>query len=193
MPPFREGPIKIDRRLSGEMLHFLRDVGHGHRINIVDASYDIPQGSTVIEYPGSTAEAFEAVTRVIPLEVESAPLAENTIEMRTDKSIEEKVGFDESQKHVASAASRALARSFERLRNDGIYPEGGWETSVGVRFRLDEDEITDAMNEGPDAEVYDGFYTIANNPDKPHTFIRTQDNLPFACVSLVVGHSQLTE
>lgn len=193
MPPFREGPIKVDRKLSGELLHFLRDVGHGHRINIVDASYDIPEGSTVIEYPGSTSEAFEAITRVIPLEVETAPQVKNTIEMRADRAIDERIGFYESEKHIAFAAARALEGSYKRLRDDGIYPEGGWKDTVRVTFRLDEDEIADALAEGEDAKVYDGFYNIANNPDKPHTFIRTQDDLPFACVSLVVGHSQRTE
>lgn len=195
MPPFREGLTKIDRRLSGELLHFLRDVGHRHRINIVDASYDIPAGSVVYEYPGATADAFEAIARLIPIENEVPGPIEVTEMIRDEafRPILEDMADDDPnhEPHVVQLASKAMEKAIKRLniekvgeREDGTVVE--W-IEHDVRLRLDEEEKNSVFGREK------GFYSLANNPEQPRTFIRTQDDLPFACVSLVVGHSQRTE
>lgn len=196
MPPFREGPIKIDRKLSGELLHFLREVGHGHRINIVDASYDIPLGSTVIEYPGATAEAFEAIARLIRIdgEEDSTSPVVNITEMLWDEKFNDIANKKPKPDHVAFLASNALHDSYRRLEADKVgvphrkgLPPLLYPQESQLYSRTHKDQVPRV------AEEEQGFYSIANSSEEPRTFIRTQDDLPFACVSLVVGHSQRTE
>ena len=176
MPPFREGNIQVDRKFNGEALRFLRDVGHGHRINIVDASYDIPEGSRIIDFPGSSAEAYEEIIRLIPIEGEGD--GKLPMLMGSDKKMKDLL--EENEGHPANRAFGAFYAAEVRLNKDGI-GDADWSGSDVVR-RLDDDDPSG-----------NGFYTIANDPDQPHTFIRTVDDLPFACASLVVGHSQRTE
>ncbi|MEK7620893.1 MAG: hypothetical protein AAB395_00890 [Patescibacteria group bacterium] len=196
MPPFREGLVKVDRKLSPELLFFLRDVGHGHRINIVDASYDIPKDSVVIDFPGTTAEAFEAVSRLIRIdgEEDSTSPVVNITEMLWDEKFDDIANKKPRPDHVAFLASKALHDSYRRLEADKVgvphrkgLPPLLYPQESQLYSRTHKDQVTRTNEEGQ------GFYSIANNSEEPHTFIRTQDDLPFACVSLVVGHSQRTE
>jgi L-fucose mutarotase/ribose pyranase (RbsD/FucU family) len=174
MPPFREGPIEVDPRFDGEALHELRDIGHGHRVNIVDRSYDIPRGARTIKFPGSSADALLGIVRLVPLEEGS--IVEY---MRPDATIETAIEGSNSVNFAARSAFRDAAEVLvKQPRRIGInlYP----------LYRKDEDES--AQNSGDP-----GFYTVANSGDERHLFVRTIDDLPFACASLVVGHSQRTE
>ncbi len=189
MPPFREGPIKIDRKLSGEALHFLRDVGHGHRINIVDASYDIPPHAVIIDFPGTTAEAYEAIIRCIPIENENSEKQTKVVGMAWDEDLDTGEDFEAYESSIYTLAARAIQEAGDRLMVDGVSRAKGDEGTYMVWGESDE---SIGRLDGEEAGQQ-GFYSIANNPDQPHTFIRTQDDLPFACVSLVVGHSQRTE
>lgn len=166
MPPFREGQIKIDRGLSGDLLKFLREVGHGHRVNVVDASYDIPRGATVLDYPGSSAAALVGILSLIPIE------GDEVTYMETDQQL------DRVQDHgsVQFAARAALHAVQDGLKEDGIG------IAFDGRYRLDEQETEKV-----------GFYSMANGQLETTTFVRTIDDLPYACASLVVGHSQRTE
>jgi hypothetical protein len=160
MPPFREGPINFDRQIDGDLLKFLYEVGHGHRINIVDASYDIPHNSRVLKYPGSTSDAIRGIVSLIP--IEDCDL------MYPDPDSQESKIMRKAYLQMAQALNTPA------IDNDTF--------STGIFFRLDKDS--------PDGK---GFYTIAKDPGTPHTFIRTRDDLPFACAGLIVGHSQRTE
>ncbi|HTB49205.1 MAG TPA: hypothetical protein VK712_03925 [Verrucomicrobiae bacterium] len=167
MPPFRQGPIEVDRRLDGEALHELREVGHGRRITIVDASYDIPDGVKTIKFPGSSAEALLGIVRLVPLEEGSV------VEyMRPDPSLEESSQTVIAARVAFRKAAEALDEQAGRI-GINLYP----------LYRKDEDEA--AQNSGDP-----GFYSVANNEGQRHLFVRTIDDLPFACASFVVGHSQ---
>jgi L-fucose mutarotase/ribose pyranase (RbsD/FucU family) len=167
MPPFRENPVIVDRRLDGEALHELRDMGHGHRVNIVDASYDIPRGARVIKYPGSSAEALLGIVRLIPIEGD-VEIMERDAEL---------ADADPLAQNISAKASHAFEEVETKLAEDDI------------------DLITfvwNYRNGEADSNGDGGFYDVADNAPK-NLFVRTVDDLPFACASLIVGHSQLTE
>ena len=65
MPPLKG----IDRGLTGRALKALEESGHGRRLAIVDASYNIPRWAQVIDYRGETStEALKGILRLIPVE-----------------------------------------------------------------------------------------------------------------------------
>lgn len=68
MPPFRAELVAVDRLLSPKLLAHLRRIGHGHRLTIVDDSYDIPEKSKRLSFPGNSARALLAVARLIQIE-----------------------------------------------------------------------------------------------------------------------------
>lgn len=41
-----------------------------------------------------------------------------------------------------------------------------------------------------DTDTFPGFYSQANNPERPTIFFRTRDEKAYACAMFVVGHSQ---
>lgn len=168
MPRFRDGPIEVNPFFDGETLSELRDVGHGHRINIVDASYDIPRSSRRVDFPQSSAEALLGVARLIPIEDDLV------IVMSPDPEL----GGKET-KEVLEDINGVAWRKFEAMRR--ILGDRRLKMIEG-RYRYGKDE-SDCV----------GFYDLANNPDEAHLFMRTIDDLPFACASLVAGHSQRTE
>ena len=116
MPPFREGPIKVDRRFDGDALKELREIGHGHAINIVDASYDIPRGSKVIRFPGSSADALLGVVRLIPIEGE-------VVIMDRDEEMD---ATDPRAESVSAIASRLFEEALDIARNDGVELDCHW-------------------------------------------------------------------
>ncbi|HSX36684.1 MAG TPA: hypothetical protein VLG13_00985 [Patescibacteria group bacterium] len=160
MPPFRERRVLIDRNLDGDLLKFLRDVGHGHRINIVDASYDIPASSRVFKYPGTSAQALLGIAVLIPVEADKVTI------MAPDPGSEDKSINVQARTAFAKGAF-ALASAYEFV-------------DLGIDYL--------SRNAEADGEL--GFYGLANESTASHSFIRTIDELPFACASLVVGHSQ---
>lgn len=173
MPPFREKGVKVDRKLDGDALKMLRDVGHGHRINIVDASYNIPEGAQVIKFPGTSAEAYSAVLHLIPVDEDMDAV---TI-MGVDRSLDD----DEAALRAMGAFSDVERQLNEEGlgSNDNPGTERDWSESFAIN-RLSQESLLGG----------EGFYDIANNPNVASTFIRTIDELPFACASIVVGHSQ---
>jgi L-fucose mutarotase/ribose pyranase (RbsD/FucU family) len=65
MPPLKG----IDPGLNGEALKALEESGHGDQIVIVDPSYSIPEGATVIDYQGkSSASALRGILALVPHE-----------------------------------------------------------------------------------------------------------------------------
>jgi L-fucose mutarotase/ribose pyranase (RbsD/FucU family) len=177
MPPFREGPIRVDRRLSGVLLKELREVGHGHRINIVDASYDIPRESVVHDFPGDSADAYLSIARVIPIEREDSEGEVDVCAMLPDQHLLDNVvpGIADSRIYIKARSNfkgvgSKLTREIEKVDFTNI------------------EECS--RHDGVDYEGSKGFYSLANSQANPHFFVRTIDELPFACISLVVGHSQ---
>lgn len=164
MPPFREGKIEVDRRLDGETLQELRDIGHGHRITIVDASYDIPRGSRVLKFPGSSADALLSVIKLIPIEDTAFEVMDADSDWEADGE--------------ATEVERRAGAAFTRVEDELVEIEGG-EIQNGIAYKPRKGE--------------NGFYATANNPNEPGLFIRTTDDLPFACVTFLAGHSQITE
>jgi L-fucose mutarotase/ribose pyranase (RbsD/FucU family) len=166
MPPFRKRTI-IDPRFDGEALHELRDIGHGHRINIVDASYDIPRGARVIKFPGSSADALLGIIRLIPIEDNEVAIMEQDAEFANSPL-----------SHIARRASLAFEQIVDKLPAKN-------EPELLRRRRLTEEEVLDTPGNV-------GFYELANRNIEQSLFVRTTDELPFACASLVAGHSQRT-
>jgi L-fucose mutarotase/ribose pyranase (RbsD/FucU family) len=166
MPPFREGPIIVDRRFDADALYELRRIGHEHQINIVDASYDIPRGAKVIKFPGSSAEALLGIVRLIPIEKDSVEIMERDAELEQD---------DPDGQHISAQASHAFEDALETARH-----ENDIDLDVHWNYRH-----VQAGSNGA------GFYDDANNAPNS-LFVLTTDDLPFACVSLVAGHSQRT-
>ena len=185
MPPFREGPIHVDRRLDEDALYELRKAGHGVRIHIVDASYPIPDGAKTIKFPGTSAEAFGAIVRVIPVADDSASVP-NMIAMRPDNEPFGKEGIIDDDSHVTNLADVALMAVAKKLHYEGVGKAEGAEHAPDWTA-VERIEREDTIEEGP------GFYSRAQESGIQHIFVRTVDNLPFACVSLVVGHSQRTQ
>lgn len=167
MPPFREGQIEVDRRFNGEGLHALRDIGHGHMVNVVDASFDIPENARVIDYPGSSADCLLSIVRLIPVE------HEEVVVMAPDPS------FTEDTNPVGFLALAAFTEALSKLYHDDNYDD----VVISRLFRKD-DQYTDGKG---------GFYSLANDPATPKLYFRTTDDLPFACASLIAGHSQRTD
>lgn len=182
MPPLREMPISVDRRLDGETLHELRDIGHGHRINIVDASYDIPRGARVVKFPGTSAQALEAVVRIIPIEGENNDHATSPIVvMDADAELESQFTDDGgtiNYEHIAKQAAAAFFKVGTKLNELGVGTVDWQDLQYSYRH---------------DMETGEGFYTMANGSPETSLFIRTIDELPFACASVIAGHSQRTE
>lgn len=122
----------MTQTLAAVFLGMLRDVGHGRRINLVDRSYDRPEGARVLDYPGSSANALLGVARLIPIEDDEAVTMNPDPDIDIDTpAYDAKRGFEE----VASAL-----RSEDKPVS--LYPV----------FRKDEDE------DGLDGK---GFYSIA--------------------------------
>lgn len=163
MPPFRNQEVKVDPNFNGNVLGTLRDIGHGRRINLVDRSYDIPEGTTILDYPGSTADALLGVVRLIPVEEDLVTI------MNPDPDIDpDTAAYDAHRDFVALAVTL-------RAEDKPI--------SLSPVFRRDEDEDSGAS----------GFYALASNPNERHIYIRCMlEELPFACATLVAGHSQRT-
>ncbi len=185
MPPFRNGFIEVDLKFDGDALKALRDIGHGHRINIVDASYDIPRGAEIVKYPGTSAEAFLGVVKLIPIEGEDSAHPDVTV-MSPDATLA--IEIEDKPNHVAARAGEAFFAAGEDL----VQMQVGSHVNIGDSFAsTDWTDTSSRVRE--DIAGLDGFYTIASNPREQHLFIKTIDELPFACVSLVAGHSQRTE
>jgi L-fucose mutarotase/ribose pyranase (RbsD/FucU family) len=162
MPPFREGPVIVTRKLDGETLQELRTIGHEHQVNIVDASYDIPRGARTVNFPGSSAEALLGIARLIPIEDDAVSV------MVRDR------GWGDENPAQATTAFEEVA---VRLRSEGIDLK---------------ELIHSHRNYDAGSPKGAGFYDVANSAPAA-LFVRTIDDLPFACASLVVGHSQRTE
>ena len=65
MPPLKG----IDRGLNGTILKALEESGHGRRIAVVDASYNIPRWAQVVDYAGATSvDALIGILRLVPYE-----------------------------------------------------------------------------------------------------------------------------
>ncbi|MBI2592119.1 hypothetical protein HYW36_01445 [Candidatus Saccharibacteria bacterium] len=65
MPPLKS----IDRGLDGDALRALEKSGHGRRLAIVDASYNIPRWAEVVNYHGSSsADALFGIVKLVPVE-----------------------------------------------------------------------------------------------------------------------------
>lgn len=164
MPPLKG----IDRGLTGEALKALEESGHGRRIAIVDPSYNIPKWAQVIDYRGpNSAQALLGIVKLVPVETE-----EPIVFMRFDPS--------EEDKPVAAQAYRNFT---ETEYSEEISP---FRVNKAVLPRLDQDAIEQGKGDI-------GFYSIANNEAENTLFIRTPDTLPYACVTFVIGHSQITE
>lgn len=168
MPPFREGPIIIDQRIDEDLIYVLRKAGHGVRLNIVDRSYDVPPDAEKLKFPGSSADALLGIVRLIPVEDNSVTI----MLPDTDHAPE-----THPTSFMAGVAFEDVVAQL-RAQNNPVELE----ELAGV-YRKDD------VPGGSDP----GFYNLAKNPDERHIFVHTIDDLPFACVSLVVGHSQLTE
>jgi L-fucose mutarotase/ribose pyranase (RbsD/FucU family) len=163
MPPFREKPVRVDPLIDGEMLHELRDIGHGHWVHIVDASYDIPRDAKVVNYSGTSANALLGIARLIPIDTDERY---HHIMTRGENAGEE----DPDEKKVSAQALKAF------------------------------EEIVDQLLTDEEGQIFlDPYYSYpedfhAEVDDEPKSlFVRTIDDLPFACMSLRVGHSQLTD
>jgi L-fucose mutarotase/ribose pyranase (RbsD/FucU family) len=165
MPPFRKGPIVVDRRFDGEALHALRDAGHGRRINIVDASYDTPEGATKIRFPGSSADALSGIVRLIPIEAGEVTYMQPDPEADTD-------------------IARTAGKRFERVVKSLAEQENPIKIELNERYRENGAELAESGRPG--------FYSLANTGNEQRIFVVTVDSLPFACASLVIGHSQRT-
>jgi hypothetical protein len=65
MPPLKG----IDRGLTGEALKALEESGHGRRLAIVDASYNIPRWAQTVDYRRETSsQALMGILRLVPVE-----------------------------------------------------------------------------------------------------------------------------
>ena len=159
MPPLKG----IDRGLDGDALRALETSGHGRRLAIVDASYDIPRWAEVVDYHGlSSANALLGIVRLIPVEGELEFMSPDPPETIC----------------AALKIFNGVARMLER---EGHLPtdEKG-EATVLERHRLDEQEEV----------LTQGFYSIVNDREADTLFVRTRDGLPYACATFVIGHSQ---
>lgn len=168
MPPFRKGPIIVSRRFSADALHELRERGHGHRFNVVDASYPIPPGARTITFPGTTAEALLDIARIIPIE-------DNSVTLMDCDTVFDKDPMDSVNKAASNAAEDIAAT----LQDD----DSPVELTFYERRRLTEEEEPGEL----------GFYELADDPSQAATYVRTIDPLPFACLTFRAGHSQRTE
>jgi hypothetical protein len=162
MPPLKG----IDRGLTGEALKALEESGHGRRIAIVDASYDIPRSAQKVDYRGqSSAQALLGVLKLAPIENKSLTIMGPDGDAQADDP------------ELAWQASRDIEEAYRSIDWGEEFPGG-----ANLARRLDEDQ---------GATVQEGFYTIANSSDT--LFIRTPDTLPYACATFLVGHSQTGE
>lgn len=158
--------LGIPRGLNGPALSAYETSGHGRRSAIVDASYNIPRWAQVVEYRGTTsARALFDVLKVVPVEAYAVDF------MIPDPHV------DDNDAYKNFAAALRLASQFRHRK--------GWDmVSLGEqRFRLDEQSVNDQP----------GFYTVANNQEEDTLFLRTQDTLPYACATFVIGHSQMPD
>ncbi len=162
MPPLRG----IDRGLNGEALKALEESGHGRRLAIVDASYNIPRWAQVVEYHGhSSAQALLGIGRLLPIELGSIRVM---IADREEESHRAELEFAESCNHLTDELK-------QNLGYEGIY-------------RLDDQE-SDFRGESPIKSL--GFYSLANNEVEDTLYVRTRDTLPYACATFIIGHMQV--
>lgn len=161
MPPLKG----IDRGLNGEALMALEESGHGRRLAIVDASYDIPREAQSVDYRGQTsAEALKGILALVPYEPGTMV-----------------VMVSPSEVTEGSAADRSHDAFQEAL--DELFPAEQYPNSEGMECSVL------VPPKGWPGEG-DGFYDLVNHE---HTlFVRTPDRLPFACISFIIGHSQDT-
>lgn len=171
MPPLRG----IDRGLDGNALKALEESGHGRRLAIVDASYDIPRWAQVVNYLGQTsAEALHGIASLVPIEEDSLTL------MYPD--------IDDHSKLADDAYEAFLTVHGQLLK------ELGSKITIGSLYRKDAADLSELLQDADDAEEEEeGFYSVANNEAQDTLFVRTRDTLPYACATFIVGHSQQTE
>ncbi len=167
MPPFRKRPILVDPRFDGDALKELRDIGHGHRVNVVDASYDIPRGAKIVKFPGSSADALKGIVRLIPVEDDRVDVMLRDPELRD-------------------------------VPNDSVYIQADHEFDEAMAQLIDTDrielEIYHRFRQTEQEEIEpEGFYAMANEHGDNTLYVLTIDELPFACASIVAGHSQRAE
>lgn len=161
MPPLRG----IDRGLNGRALKALEESGHGRRLAIVDASYDIPAWAEVIDYTGQTsADALEGIGRLVP------------IEGGLDVMLPDP-GDDSEHADDAEAAFFAARDRLGKVLRQAL-PINGLQ-------RLDEAD--------PGNPEDSGFYSLVNDESARTLFVRTRDVLPYACASFMIGHAQSVE
>jgi L-fucose mutarotase/ribose pyranase (RbsD/FucU family) len=116
-------------------LHELRDIGHGHHVNIVDDSYDIPRGAKMIRFPGSAAEALLGVVRLVPVE------GSVEIMVRDDNL----AAADPNEEHVSARARDAFGAALAQAEAEGIELE-----TEGFQ-REGEDGFYDRANNAPNS------------------------------------------
>lgn len=159
MPPLKG----IDRGLTGKALKALEESGHGRRVAIVDASYNIPGWAQVVTYRGETSlQALLGILSLVPFE--------NEIWLMVPDGNGGQTTDDESGPFCDDAVD-ALDKTFD-------YPH----ITAVHRF--------DSVSDG---ETEIGFYPLANDSTTDTLFIRTVDRMPYACASFIIGHMQINE
>ena len=153
----------IDRGLNGEALKALEESGHGQMIAVVDSSYPIPREAQVIDYRGPSSAA--ALEGVLRL----VPVEPGPLYMMMPDSDDSRAIAKEAQGHTGAAIGRVARELDEREL---------WMLQLTAVARLDTDSQP-------------GFYSIVDKADT--LFIRTIDDLPYACAAFVIGHSQRSE
>lgn len=167
MPPLRG----IERGIDGDMLKALEELGHGQRLAIVDPSYAIPDGNSVIKYAGdSSANALKGILDLVDVDVTSHIGTEEKLVivsiMEPDTGDRRaNATFSELEIIVMNRAIGSQVRSAYSMKRLGDPASGSAWGSLG-------------------------FYAIVNNPETNTVFVRTRDPRPFACASFIVGHAQ---
>lgn len=160
MPPLKG----IDRGLNGEALKALEESGQGRRIAIVDASYNIPRWAQVVDYAGKTSlEALVGILKLVPWEG-------SILLMLPDEGTEPSQ-WGKNGPYCDVAVTE--------LDNEFDYPE-----AHGIS-RLDGPTINSVTE-----KKLPGFYSIANDESVDTLFVRTRDEMPYACATFIVGHAQ---
>jgi len=159
VPAFRETALTIDPRFNNKPLQELSAMGASHRITIVNANYDIPGGMQSVGFPGSSADALLGIARLIPIE-------EEVIILRHENQVRDVIEYE---------SGRAFYRADMTLRNQ--------EPPIILKLKNRCQSTADNLFKRP------GFYQVISNPYEQHLFVRTIDELPFACCSLVVAHN----
>lgn len=174
MPPLKG----IDRGLTGEVLKALEESGHGRRLAVVDASYNIPRWAQTVDYRGQTsAEALAGVLALVPVDEESITIMVCDPSDENKNSTEAEGIFKDVVVKAGYNKNYSLAeRGYDQLAEEAAMIESEGGATI--------EEFTASIKP---------FYDLANNPDEDTLFIRTPDTLPYACATFVIGHSQTGE